>query len=826
MKKKKKGVEQMSAHPSAIQYIEVAIPLPVYKTYHYGAPITVTPDPLTGKRVLVPFGQRRVTGYVMGPAQVKDPRAIKSILDILDEKPLFPESMIPFFRWIADYYVHPLGEVIKDALPGGLNHKDFLSVTLTDTGKGALENSPLTPMENRILRRLDTGPCSLKRLYKDLATDFPVALIFNMERQGLIISKRELKADRTKPKMERYVSVLDPDLALEGRSIIKQKTLAVIGDEGEISVKALKEKIPSAPQVLNALADAGHLTIFKKRAFRDPFGEPIATDTAPVLTDEQNRAIEQVEASVGKGFGTYLLAGVTGSGKTEIYMQLAERTVSNGYSVLVLVPEIALISQIERRFRARFGECIALLHSGLSTGERYDQWARIVNKDVTIAIGARSAIFAPFDNIGLIIVDEEHDTSYKQEGRLKYNARDLAVVRARHHNCITLLGSATPSIQSYYNVSVKKYHEIQLTRRIEDRPLPIIRVVDLKLSRDTRGIGRFITPELRGAMDDVLKRGEQVLLFLNRRGFASYPVCTTCGEAIKCKNCDISLTLHRNANAYKCHYCGYTKSSVSRCSACGSSRISLLGLGTEKVESAVKALFPHANVARMDRDTTTRRGSILKILKDLKNGSIDVLIGTQMVAKGHDFPNITLVGIICADLSLSFPDFRAAERTFQLLAQVAGRAGRGTVPGRAILQTYTPNHFSILSAKNQDFKSFYREDIHFRKTLRYPPFSRMILLRISGKDKKRTAQHAQITGDLCQTMKGMDTSFSRYVEIMGPIEAAIPRVAGRYRWQVLLKGLRTKPLHHYVRKLLSENPSLSNNRYVKLTVDVDPFLMM
>ena len=816
----------MSKHSSVMEYIEVAIPLPVYNTYHYGAPAAVTPEPLTGKRVLVPFGQRRITGYVMGTAQVKDPLTIKNILDILDEDPLFPESMIPFFRWIADYYLHPIGEVIKDALPSGLNSRDFLTISLTDRGKTDRGDSHLTPLEGRILQQLDTGPCSLKKLYRDLIVDFPVSLIFNMERRGLISSRRELRAVRTKPRMERHVSVLNPGIPLKGHSRIKQETLAVIRDEGEISVKALKEKIPSSPRVLNALASAGLLTIFEKRVFRDPFGEPIASDTAPILTEEQNRAIETVEASVGKGFGTYLLAGVTGSGKTEIYMQLAEKTVNSGYSVLVLVPEIALISQMEKRFRARFGECIALLHSGLSTGERFDQWVRIANKDVTIAIGARSAIFAPFDNIGLIIVDEEHDTSYKQEGRLKYNARDLAVVRARHCNCITLLGSATPSIQSYYNVSVRKYHGIQLTRRVEDRPLPIVRVVDLKLSRDTRGVGRFISPELRKSMEKVLKRGEQVLLFLNRRGFSSYPVCTSCGEAIKCKNCDISLTLHQDVNAYKCHYCGYTKSSMSRCSSCGSSRISLLGLGTEKVESAVKALFPQANVARMDQDTTTRKGSVLKILKDLKNGTIDVLVGTQMVAKGHDFPNITLVGIICADLSLSFPDFRAAERTFQLLAQVTGRAGRGSVPGRAILQTYTPDHFSILSAKRQDFKSFYRADIHYRKTLQYPPFSRMILLRISGRDRKQTAQQARMAGDLCQTMKEREPAFSRYVVVMGPIEAAIPRVAGRYRWQILLKGLQTKPLHRYVRELLSENPSLSNNRNVKVTVDVDPFLMM
>ena len=507
-------------------------------------------------------------------------------------------------------------------------------------------------------------------------------------------------------------------------------------------------------------------------------------------------------------------------------MQVAAEVLKNKQTVLVLVPEIALITQMERRFRARFGECVSVLHSALSAGERYDQWSRIAQGDATIAIGARSAIFAPFSNIGVIIVDEEHDASYKQEGSLRYNARDLATVRAMQNRSLAMLGSATPSIQSYYNVVTKKFSELTLETRVEQRPLPDISIVDLRETRDMRGIRRFITPELQLAMKATLERGEQILLFLNRRGYASFPVCGTCGQPMRCKHCDISLTLHQQANAYRCHYCGFSRSATSKCEFCRSTKIRNLGLGTEKLESMTASIFPKARIARMDRDTTKRKGSIIKLLKGLKNKTTDILIGTQMVAKGHDFPNITLVGIICADLSLSFPDFRAGERTYQLLAQVSGRAGRGNRPGRVVLQTYNPEHFSIAAAGQQDFIAFYRQEIGYRKALNYPPFSRMIQLKISGRDAMVTENHARLLGDLCRVLKTKDSGYHQSVEIMGPIEASLTRIAGRYRWQVLLKGLNAKFLHQFINQLLFENPSIFANQSVQVTIDVDPFFMM
>ena len=529
---------------------------------------------------------------------------------------------------------------------------------------------------------------------------------------------------------------------------------------------------------------------------------------------------------LGKGFATFLLTGVTASGKTEVYLQLAAEAIEGGLPVLVLVPEIALISQMERRFRARFGDCVAVLHSGLSAGERYDQWQRILRGRATIAVGARSAIFAPFRRVGLVIVDEEHDSSYKQEQGLRYNARDLAVVRAKQDGAAALLGSATPSIQSYFNVCRQKFREITLTERFEQRPMPQIQVVDLGRTGDRRGARSYITDPLRVAMQQALDRGEQVMLFLNRRGFANYPVCAACGQALRCKNCDITLTLHQEANAYRCHYCGYSRAVTSDCPACGAARIKPLGLGTEKIEDAVQNLFPAARVSRMDRDTTARKGALLKILKDLRSRKIDVLVGTQMIAKGHDFPHITLVGIICADLSLNFPDFRAGERTFQVLAQVAGRAGRGAAPGKVILQTFNPNHFSIMCAQAQDFKSFYDQEIRYRQSLLYPPFARLIQLKISGRSESRTADHAAALGRACTDLKAARPATFEPVAVLGPLEAPLARIQSRYRWQILLKSTAARLLHQFVDRLATENPALFGRRRVKVAVDVDPYQMM
>jgi len=807
--------------------IEVAVAVPVHGTFTYNVPEDLARLVSAGTRVLVPFGRRRATGYVLGPAPPSDRADIKFIADVLDERPIFPGAMIPFLRWTAGYYKHPLGQVIETALPGGLSVSESAVFSATAAGRAAMGDAPASARERGVLEALAEDGLRTRELRARLGRDFSEAVVSSLVRRGWVSREARLRGGRAKILEERRVRARDGEHDRPDLSAKKKLILAALGEAGDLAVRELNDRIPRAAAHLRALAQTGYLEIYSRRIYRDPFGEPIAPDVAPRLTAEQETVGAAVAAALGKGFHTFLLNGVTGSGKTEVYLRAAACAMQAGQSVLVLVPEIALITQTERRFRARFGDCVAVLHSGLSEGERYDQWSRILQGEARIAIGARSAVFAPLSDIGLIIVDEEHDASYKQEGGLHYSARDLAVVRAQQSGCPALLGSATPSLQSFFNVRTGKYTELRLTCRVEARPLPEIRVVDLRQCKDLRGPGRFISGELRQAMVDTLGRGEQVLLFLNRRGFASFPVCAACGSALRCRNCDISLTLHQSANAYQCHYCGFSRpAAAATCEACGSDKIKRLGLGTEKVEEAVAALFPQARIARMDRDTTQRKGAIVDMLKRLRAGEIDVLVGTQMIAKGHDFPGITLVGILCADLSLSFPDFRAGEHTFQLIAQVAGRAGRGERPGQVILQTYNPEHFSIRTARDQDYDAFYGQEIEFRRALGYPPVTRLVQLRISAQDPRQAKAVAEGLGRQCRALLAADPGIARAVTVMGPAAAALARIAGLHRWQILLKSADNGPLHRFVERLLAVHPESFNSRQARVVVDVDPLFLM
>jgi primosomal protein N' (replication factor Y) len=806
--------------------IEVAVAMPVRGTFTYGVPASLRSAAGAGKRVLVPFGRRRATGYILGPECSAEPRDIKPILDVLDESPIFPPTMIPFFRWTAEYYKYPLGEVIQTALPGGLTLFESVAFRITEKGLSELGDGRLSGLEEQILQQFVHGRLREHELRRRLGQEVPGALFASLERRGALQREVILRGGSAKPLQERWVRAASVAPAGKPLSPKKRAILEALASAGEVPMRELTARIPRAATHLRALAQAGHLEVFSRRLYRDPFGEAISPDSAPGLTAAQQAVVNAVCASLGKGFRTFLLKGVTGSGKTEVYMRAAAEALASGHSVLLLVPEIALITQTERRFRARFGEAVAVLHSGLSQGERLDQWVRVLRQEARIAIGVRSAVFAPFSSLGLIMVDEEHDASYKQEGGLHYSARDLAVVRAQQLGAVALLGSATPSLQSYHNVRTGKYTELALPQRIEERPLPEVRVVDLRQCRDLRGPGRLISAELNRAMAETLGRGEQALLFLNRRGFASFPVCAACGSALRCRHCDISLTLHQAANAYRCHYCGFSRPATAVCEACGANKIKRLGMGTEKVEAAARALFPEARIGRMDRDTTRRKGEMLKLLKSLREKTIDVVVGTQMVAKGHDFPDITLVGIICADLSLSFPDFRAGERTFQLLAQVAGRAGRGEQPGRVILQTYNPEHFSIRAARDQDFEAFYAQEIGFRKALGYPPLARMIQLRISGRDAQRTRRLAEALGEHCRSIKALDAGNFGSMDILGPIEAPLSRIAGHFRWQILVKSVHGGALHRFMDRLINDHPQAFAPSHGRVAIDVDPLFMM
>ncbi|MFO7931513.1 MAG: primosomal protein N' [Desulfosalsimonas sp.] len=809
------------------EQIEVAVAMPVFRTYTYEVPAELSGLAGAGRRVLVPFGSRRVTGYVLGPDAREHEDGLKPAEDVIDEDtPVFPPEMVPFFRWIADYYMHPIGEVISEALPGGINPSEHAVYKPTEEGINTLGRPELPEREKKVLETLQENACRWSFLCRKTGENIPRSLLEKMRRRGLLEKQQQFYRQTVRTKTRRCAALSGSHIPEEKLSAQKLRIIEHLQKNGTTPVDSLKQVVFTAANHVRELAKQGCVCISEQEVYRDPFGDPVDPDNPPRLTAEQQLVVREAGKALKTGFCAYLLAGVTGSGKTEVYMHLAAEALGQNRTALILVPEIALISEIERRFRARFGARVAVLHSGLSSGERFDQWMRIARGEAPVVIGARSAVFAPLARPGIIIVDEEHDTSYKQEGRLHYNARDMAVVRAKLSDAVAVLGSATPSVQSVYNVAAGKFRELNLTRRIAGQTMPEVKVVDLRQHRGLKGARRFITPPLEKEVKDTLERGEQALLFLNRRGFASYPVCAQCGEALKCRHCDITLTLHKKANIYKCHMCGYFRAAASKCDTCGSASIKQLGMGTEKLEEAVRTLFPEARTARMDRDTINRRGALLKILKDLREQKIDILVGTQMVAKGHDFPNITTVGIICADLSLSFPDFRAGEMTFQVLAQVAGRAGRGTTPGKVVLQTYSPDHFAIESARAQDFMAFYNQEIRFRKSLQYPPFARMTQLKISGRDKNKTRSQAEETGRLFHRLQKSGDKKFRQVQILGPIESPVPRIAGRHRWQILLKSPSAEAIRDLLQRLISDNPSLFTARDVHTAIDVDPFFMM
>lgn len=739
--------------------IEIAVVAPLEKTFYYTVPDDFSYKAVLGMRVTAPFGKRAITGYIVGfpdrnatgrNAACKVPTTLKDIKDIPDSGPAFTPAMLEFYRWIADYYISPLGDVIKTALPvsKGKVKKGRVAIILESTA----QETPMTPKEERILSFIkDRGRATMRDINAEFGS--PYEILKRLSMKGLI-------------------------------SLIEE----------EVSRVACKQKVEEGRQKAQVILP-------------------------PALTEPQGKAFSEIKAAMEKGgFSPFLLHGVTGSGKTEVYLRVIEEALNMGKGAIVLVPEISLTPQLLSRFRSRFGDKVAALHSALSDGERFDEWRRIKSGEARIVVGARSAIFAPMDELGVVVVDEEHDHSYKQEESPRYNARDLALVRGKMVKGVVLLGSATPSMESYHNAKTGKFNYLNLPDRVEERPMPQIEVVDMK---DT-GKRLIFSSQMTDALNKCIGEKKQALLFLNRRGFSTFLICSDCGFTFGCPNCSISLIYHQGEGLLRCHYCDYVQKAFPVCPACKGTNVGHLGLGTEKVEEEVKKAFPDSRVARMDRDTVSRKGSHEKILKGMEDGELDILIGTQMVTKGHDYPNITMVGVISADVSLNLPDFRAAERTFQLLTQVAGRAGRGDAPGKVIIQTFNPDHYSINAARNHDLEGFYRDEAIFRKELGYPPFSRLISIRLRGNSEARAADAAKTLGEIARD----DMKVWKGVTILGPSQATIYRMRGKYRWHMLMKGKDSGKLHAFVRDLLSVAKEGAGFRGVELDVDVDPLNML
>ncbi len=832
--------------------IEVAVAAPLYQSLSYSFTPEEEGNPV-GRRVLVRLGARKVTGYVIGLLPDEDVSyRILPVLRFLDTKvqPLFPENMVPFFRWIADYYHHPIGEVIKTALPGGLTMRNRKVIRLAPGISGDTlqlpDNSEPVPDWFSVLSSQKVLNATVSK--KLLADKGGRKIIDAWLKKELVLIDDVLDKEKTKEKTELcYHLTQSVDLPAEiegekGREALKKAAgqkvsgkvlnvpmvrtlfyLSSISTEKDIlavPARDLRKRYGGASKALKELEQRGIVCSGKRRVYRNPFGEPLIHFAKPeTLSEEQEQVLSEiVPALESAAFVPFLLHGVTGCGKTEVYLRAAEKTLNTGRDVLVLVPEIALATQLEAHFVSRFGEQVILLHSGLSTGERFDQWSLAAKGQARIVIGARSAVFAPLSNLGLIVVDEEHDNAYKQEDGLRYHGRDLAILRARYSKAVVILGSGTPAITSFASAQSGKFTLLRMTKRVENRPLPTVTLVDLRDKKD-KIRGEALGKKLKKELERNLQQKKQSILLLNRRGFSSIYLCRDCGEPVQCRHCHVSLTYHKKKQQLVCHYCGYSLRENVICARCNSTELTPVGFGTERVEIELQESFPEARIARIDSDTAADRRKFHRILQKMHAQEIDILIGTQMIAKGHDFPNVTLVGIVWADGGLSMPDYRGAERTYQILSQVSGRAGRGDSPGRVVVQTMRPEHYAIELARDHNYEQLYHREMEIRSNPRFPPYLRMVNLKISGSSEVKVQQVAMKLAQLCRgAAKGR-------VEVLGPAPSPIDRIRDRYRWQVLLKGSEQAAIHTLCRQIIENQQRLAKGD-IRIAIDVDPESMM
>lgn len=804
-------------------YIDVAVPVPARKTFYYRLDGNLAESAAIGSRVLVPFGKQILTGYIIEiigktlPDKSLEPEKIRDVIDLLDIEPLISHEILELTRWAADYYAASWGEMIKAALPAGINANVEKVITLTEKGHAANHHAKRR-LTAKILDLLISGKTiSLQDLEKQFSVSSLRRTLSKLVNEGLIEIKTIQKRPLAAPKLRKAVRLLR-DKSDEKLTPQQEKVLSEIKSSGgEMYFSDLLDRTSTGASPVHSLVRRGLLEIFVCEQLRDPLrGDQIIGQQHLTLSEDQEKIFRRIcESSSGKEFQTFLLHGVTGSGKTEIYIRAMEAMLKQGRSSLLLVPEISLTPIFSRRLRGIFGQHVAILHSNLSTGERFDEWRRIRAGDAKIVIGTRSAIFAPLERPGLIIVDEEHDASYRQSEAPHYNARDLAVVRAKSANAITVLGSATPSLESFHNARIGKYTYLQLTQRIEGRPMAKAELIDMREVFRRFGKDPVLSPSLISAIEETHKRGEQTIILLNRRGYSSFVLCRTCGEMIKCINCDITLTFHKAARRLSCHYCGYHRDVPKNCPQCSSEYLYFIGEGTERVEELIAAKFPNLRIARVDRDSVRRKGELDRILLAFGRGEFDLLVGTQMLAKGHDFHSVTLVGVISVDIGLGLPDFRAAERTFQLLTQVAGRAGRGNLPGRVLIQTYYPEHYALQAAVNQDYEQFYRKEIKFREQMGYPPFAHLISIIISHKNAEKADRTAKILRNALDRANP-----EKLCRILGPAPAALSLLKGLYRRQILLKSNNRKHLRSVMDQALEIAETLGcEKRFLEIEID-------
>jgi primosomal protein N' (replication factor Y) (superfamily II helicase) len=815
------GILEVFMPAGSFLYCDVSLPVPLDQPFTYSLPDTLRHRVQPGCRILVPFGPRKLTGVILACHDDRPEVATRDALRLLDSTPVLSAELLALGRWISGYYCAPLGDVLRGMLPLASEIRRGKIWTLTDAGRDAarqllLDSSPDDPTA-QVLRMLEKRPLSAAYLAK--AMPLAEKVIRALERKRFIVSedvqteRDPLRAPADRLRVE--LAAKPPAAELKFNKPERELRAFLELHPGSHNLRQLEDMVRNASPAARSLARKG---VVELKA------ETMAVNSGPIrtrhaLNPAQQAAFEQIEAAIkAQRFQTFLLHGVTGSGKTEVYLSAIETALAAGRSALLLVPEIALTPQMAGQFFSRFGDRVAILHSAFTDVERTEQWRRIQSGAARVVVGTRSGVFAPVKNLGLIVVDEEHDGSYKQEETPRYNGRDVAIVRAQGAGACVVLGSATPSLESRYNAEKGKYALLELPGRIEARPMPDVRLIDMRQEfLETRKQDTF-SRTLIEALTGRVESGEQTIVLLNRRGFSSFVACRACGERVQCMNCSLTLTYHKRDRRLLCHYCGYAEKVPSACPKCQSEKIYFLGLGSERVEEELHRAFPEARIARLDRDTVTGKRQYENILHEFREGNFDILVGTQMIAKGHDIPNVTLVGVVSADIGLGMPDFRAAERTFQLLTQVAGRAGRGSLPGIVLVQTINPDHYAVKLAAAQDYQAFYEKELNFRRMMMYPPFSAMANVLVRSEKKEMAMRMSSDLGYLLNPPP-------EKLRIMGPAEAPVPRLKNEYRYQFLVKAASRKALNELLQKI--RNYALEHKwGATALVIDVDPLTLM
>ncbi|MCA0165460.1 MULTISPECIES: primosomal protein N' [Bacillus] len=770
-----------------------------------------------GMRVVVPFGPRKIQGFVTKIKEETDVQSgnIKDIVDLFDLSPVLTDELLELSHWLTEKTLSYHITALQSMLPAAMKAKYEKEIQVLSAEELPQSLKELFGQQESILYA-DIPPEQLKPIQKHVQKGH-LEVRYHVSQKSGKKKVRTLQTAVSKEKLEEKQEQLK-------KNAVKQKALLAFllqSNETTFLAKDLQQQTGASSQTIKALIQEGLLTESYEEIYRDPYRDKEFTPSTPLdLTTEQAEAAKPIHQAVSDDkHETFLLHGVTGSGKTEIYLQTIDHVLQKGKEAIVLVPEISLTPQMVQRFKERFGSNVAVLHSGLSTGEKYDEWRKIHRKEVKLVVGARSAVFAPFENLGMIIIDEEHESSYKQEEMPRYHAKDVAIERAGRHQCPVVLGSATPSLESYARAKKGVYTLLTLKRRVNQQQLPHVSLIDMR-EELRNGNRSMFSEELMLRLKEVLERKEQAVLFLNKRGYSSFVMCRDCGYVEQCPHCEISLTYHRFQKRLKCHYCGHEAPVPAECPECHSEHIRYFGTGTQRVEEELTKVLPEARVIRMDVDTTSRKGAHEKLLTSFGNKEADILLGTQMIAKGLDFPDVTLVGVLSADTSLHIPDFRSSEKTFQLLTQVSGRAGRHEKAGSVIIQSYTPTHYSIELTKQHDYEAFYEQEMLHRRHQSYPPFYFLAMVTVSHEEVTKAAH---VTDKIVQFLK---MNCAPNTRILGPAASPIAKIKDRYRYQCVIKYKRENELASLLRKIQDHYQKEMEQKQLMISIDMNPYMMM